>query len=83
MKPRPLYRWKSFWFGALTLAFMEWASVDSLRYLSDITFSLGGSSFEICRVNQATVVLQRPFSPSEISGFAHLPMIGWKIFSSC
>ena len=32
MRPRPIYRWKSFWFGLLTLAFMALASWDSTRY---------------------------------------------------
>ncbi|MEK7951589.1 hypothetical protein [Luteolibacter soli] len=27
--PRPLHRWKSFWFGILTLAFLSWAWIDS------------------------------------------------------
>ena len=32
MRPRPIYRWKCFWFGLLTLAFMGWATVDSRHY---------------------------------------------------
>ena len=31
MKPRPLYRWKSFWFGVLVIAFLGWAWVWSMR----------------------------------------------------
>jgi hypothetical protein len=26
MKPRPIYRWKSFWLGVVVVAFMGWAS---------------------------------------------------------
>jgi hypothetical protein len=37
MKPRPFYRWKSFWLGILVLGFLGWAWVDSLRYESWIT----------------------------------------------
>ncbi|MEK7951563.1 hypothetical protein [Luteolibacter soli] len=31
MTPRPLYRWKSFWFGLLVLAFLAWAWAHSTR----------------------------------------------------
>lgn len=34
MSPRPLYQWKSFWFGLLTLAFMGWAFHGSFRVKS-------------------------------------------------
>jgi len=41
MRPRPLYRWKSFWFDLLTLAFMGWAWRDSLRACSAIGWESG------------------------------------------
>ena len=31
MKPRPIYRWKSFWLGLVVLVFMGWASWKSQR----------------------------------------------------
>ena len=34
MKPRPLYRWKTFWLGLIILAFLCWAWASSMeRYL--------------------------------------------------
>lgn len=36
MRPRPFYRWKSFWFGLLVLVFMGWASVDSRHYWTNL-----------------------------------------------
>ena len=32
MTPRPLHRWKSFWFGILVLGFICWAWRDSMVY---------------------------------------------------
>jgi hypothetical protein len=32
MTPRPLYRWKSFWFGMLVIAFLGWAWAHSMRH---------------------------------------------------
>ncbi len=39
MRPRPLYRWKFFWFGLLTLSFMVWATDDSRRNFTSINVS--------------------------------------------
>ena len=39
MKPRPFYRWKSFWLGLFVLVFFGWAWWDSYRIDSAITLS--------------------------------------------
>jgi len=38
MKPRPLYKWKSFWLGILVLGFLGWAWVRSTTYLDEARF---------------------------------------------
>jgi hypothetical protein len=38
MPPRPLYRWKSFWFGVLVIAFLGWAWVRSNYYVETVSF---------------------------------------------
>ena len=44
MMPRPLYRWKSFWFGLLVLGFLGWAWRDSFtRYTSVIAMRASAS----------------------------------------
>ena len=42
MKPRPFYRWKSFWLGVVVLVFMGWASWKSRG--SDCCLTVGGGS---------------------------------------
>lgn len=41
MRPRPIYRWKSFWLGLLTLVFMGWAWWDSFSNVTIIGCSSG------------------------------------------
>ncbi|WP_193212867.1 hypothetical protein [Luteolibacter marinus] len=54
MKPPPLQRWKSFWFGAIVLAFLGWASWQSFgpRYL--FGWDTGSHSAGFARMNGAT-----------------------------
>ena len=51
MKPRPVYRWKSFWLGVLMFAFLVWSWMRSMGpgdYLA-----LNGSLEEIVRIDQS------------------------------
>lgn len=45
MKPRPLYRWKSFWLGVLVIAFLGWAWKRSTTTLSQALWS--GSTTDV------------------------------------
>jgi hypothetical protein len=38
VKPRPFYRWKSFWLGLCVLVFLGWAWVDSVTRWSEASF---------------------------------------------
>ena len=58
MNPRPLYRWKSFWFGVLVIAFLGWAWVRSTNMPDKLSWWSGrnqwtllssGGSFGIVR----------------------------------
>jgi hypothetical protein len=40
---RPIYRWKSFWFGWLVLVFLAWAWERSARQWDDLSFGIGGT----------------------------------------
>ena len=44
MPPRPLYRWKSFWFGLLVIAFPGWAWVISMYQISSFMYKSPGNS---------------------------------------
>ena len=39
MKPRPLYRWKSFWLGLIVLGFLGWAWVRSMTNLESLNWT--------------------------------------------
>jgi hypothetical protein len=41
MRPRPFYRWKSFWLGILVLLVLGWAWKRSCEYLDYYRISLG------------------------------------------
>lgn len=38
MRPRPIHRWKSFWFGLLVLVFMGWAWVRAISFSEKINW---------------------------------------------
>ena len=40
---RPLYRWKSFWFGVLVIAFLGWAWVRSVKVADTWTYGFPSS----------------------------------------
>ena len=42
MTPRPLYRWKSFWLGALVLAFLGWAWIRSMGHVDGAVWIRSG-----------------------------------------
>jgi hypothetical protein len=69
MKPRPFYRWKSFWLGILVLLFLGWAWRDSMRFetLAQVAGPIG--KFEVSRLEGTTFVYERStgFSESELS----------------
>lgn len=58
MSPRPLYRWKSFWFGLLVSSFMGWAWLDSIRY---VTTAINGP-MTLVRNRATTYVMVDRFS---------------------
>jgi hypothetical protein len=59
MTPRPVYRWKSFWFGILVLGFLGFAWIESkhsatwcaIRVFDD-TLGLGNWNGYVCVFNQ-------------------------------
>jgi len=40
LKPRPLYKWKSFWLGILVLGFLGWAWIRSRSHYERVGWSL-------------------------------------------
>lgn len=67
MTPRPLYRWKSFWFGVLVLAFLGWAWARALTHTEVILIKgvyVGqiGGRFIVDRESGST--LELPFKAS-------------------
>jgi hypothetical protein len=63
MTPRPIYRWKCFWFGLLCLAFLGSAWVRSLGYQSSLHISWGGGE-SILAQERGEVQLAVPAHPS-------------------
>jgi len=54
MKPRPFYRWKSFWLGVFVLVFLGWSWARSMKHLEGVywarpQFGLG-LSHGVCAV---------------------------------
>jgi hypothetical protein len=47
MKPRPFYRWKSFWLGVLTLGFLCWAWVRAMSHCDTMKVYLGETCWYI------------------------------------
>ena len=54
MKPRPFYRWKSFWLGLCVLVFLAWASLDSRQYASGCDMPVAGGRFFAIRAQDST-----------------------------
>lgn len=61
MSPRPLYRWKSFWFGLLTSVFMGWASWDSHNLWSSCVYHTGKTDIAVARWRSRTFLAVEPF----------------------
>jgi len=51
MKPRPVYRWKSFWLGVVVLAFLGWSWLRSMG--PGDYFAIKGSLEEVVRIDQS------------------------------
>jgi hypothetical protein len=51
MIPRPIYRWKSFWFGVLVVGFLGWAWVRSLNHFDTMKVWVGESVFRVESLN--------------------------------
>jgi len=59
MKPRPFYRWKSFWLGLCVLVFSGWAWWDCGRNSTFATLQRAGEYHEICRTGRATTIIYK------------------------
>ena len=55
--PRPVYRWKTFWFGILILAFIGWAWIDSMKHYSGILYAVPPQNIFVARQHAGSVVL--------------------------
>ena len=64
MKPRPMYRWKSFWLGVLVLAFSGWAWWSSHEYES---YAAGGQ-FAVVHQAGHVGVLRTGYTPARAMG---------------
>lgn len=58
MHPRPIYRWKSFWFGMVFFAFSGWASWHSTKIRPVLRVGWGSGSYYIMRVDRQTIFLE-------------------------
>lgn len=56
MQPRPLHRWKSFWFGILSFVFLGWASWDS----RNTARSVSDWGWALVRIDGTTRVIHQP-----------------------
>jgi hypothetical protein len=72
MHPRPLHRWKSFWFGLLVLAFLGWAWARSYHQENRISFRASPVSTAWISSNRAGVVLLGWESNPLIPGGLHV-----------
>ena len=74
MHPRPFYRWKSFWFGVLFLAFLGWSSWDSRRNAT----TLSDWGWALVRSESQTIFLHRPRTLFFGGGYQRrFDSIGW------
>lgn len=62
MHPRPLYRWKSFWFGVLFFVSFQWLSLNSMRIATQVSWSFGGRPFFLDHFNEQTQLVRGPSS---------------------
>ena len=51
MHPRPVYRWKSFWFGVVVLAFLGWSWIRSMGAGDYLAWK--GTMDEVVRIDQS------------------------------
>ena len=58
MTPRPVIRWKSFWFGILVLGFLGWAWARSMNRLDIVRFDLGVDGWEVVSTTGKTSVVR-------------------------
>lgn len=56
MRPRPIYRWKCFWFGLLVLVFIAWAAGDSFSRQFVVVYSGRAMSCGFIRHNATSSV---------------------------
>jgi len=54
MKVRPMYRWKTFWFGVFVVLFFRWAWVESQFYRTSFVVDRGGRMTGVLRQEGAT-----------------------------
>ena len=57
MKPRPFYRWKSFWLGLCVLVFFGWGWWDSGKNAAGFTAPMGGNGLLVVRLRGSTWLL--------------------------
>ena len=48
---RPLYRWKSFWFGVLVIAFLGWAWARSMTFADSLSWTGDGVSVGVINLS--------------------------------
>ena len=59
MKPRPFYRWKSFWLGLCVLVFLGWAWRASFYNSSSIRYARVGDLFEAVHIGGQLLLMHR------------------------
>jgi hypothetical protein len=60
MKPRPFYRWKSFWVGIFVWTFFKWASALSKSQFMGIHASSTQTTYRLSRLEQNTYFIVGP-----------------------
>jgi len=70
MKPRPIYRWKSFWLGVLVLVSLGWAWAGSIRCARGVAWSRGDLAV-FALVWDGTVGIGKDDGMGRVLGFAH------------
>ncbi len=73
MYPRPIHRWKSFWFGLLVLAFFGWAWEDSMERYSGVSWG-SAASCKVARIRHvngfiAVGIGDHTLPPGAMAGF--------------
>jgi hypothetical protein len=72
MKPRPLYRWKSFWLGILVFVFLGWGWVRSMTHLESLSWTGEGVSFGVINVSAKAEFYCERSSALKSSGLSFL-----------